>query len=98
MTSAELRAARAKLRLTQKALARALRMGEHGWQSVSAWESGSRDIPGPVAVAVECLLNHGSLSPGLKPTGRDSETGSGRSPKAGSAPDANSIRVVERDL
>ncbi len=75
MTPAELRAARVKLGLTQKALARELRMGEHGWQSVSAWESGSRDIPGPVAVAVECLLNH-SFAPIETRQGGDAKQGS----------------------
>jgi DNA-binding transcriptional regulator YiaG len=58
MTPAELHAARKALGLTQHGLAEALHMGKHGWQSVSAWERGTRDIPGPVKVAVECLANH----------------------------------------
>lgn len=60
MTPAEFRAARKALGLTQKSLAEALRMGKHGWQSVSKWESDSFEgsIPGPVQVAMECLLNH----------------------------------------
>lgn len=33
-------------------------MGTHGWQSISAWESDNdpRTAPGPVEVAIECLL------------------------------------------
>lgn len=60
MNATELRAARSSLGLTQKALAKTLRMGAHGWQSISAWESDNdpREVPGPVAVAIECLLNH----------------------------------------
>jgi DNA-binding transcriptional regulator YiaG len=58
MTPADLRAARHALGLTQKGLARALRMGSHGWQSISAWESDNNDrgVPGPVQVAVEAML------------------------------------------
>jgi transcriptional regulator with XRE-family HTH domain len=60
MTPPELRDARKRLGLTQKGLAEALRMGRHGWQTISKWESDSfeGEIPGPVQVAVECLLNH----------------------------------------
>ncbi len=86
MTPADLRAARKRLGLTQKALATALRMGAHGWQSISAWESDNdpRQVPGPVVVAIECLLNH---SPRLKPNGQDREAGlECEAPKAGSAP------------
>lgn len=62
MTPAEFRAARKALGLTQKGLAKALRMGAHGWQSISKWESDdlTGDIPGPVTVAMECLLHHGA--------------------------------------
>ena len=58
MTPAELRAIRKALGLTQHGLADALRMGKHGWQSVSRWESEGNTIPGPVQVAVECLARH----------------------------------------
>jgi transcriptional regulator with XRE-family HTH domain len=58
MTPAGIRTARKALGYTQHELAEALRMGAHGWQSISAWESGKRDIPGPVTVAIECLLRH----------------------------------------
>lgn len=58
MTPADLRTARRALGMTQHALAEALRMGKHGWQSVSRWEQDSSTIPGPVQVAVECLLSH----------------------------------------
>ncbi len=78
MSPAELRAARAKLGLTQQALARELRMGAHGWQSISAWESDTdpRQVPGPVAVAIECLLNHGSFAPIETRQGGDAQQGS----------------------
>lgn len=58
MTSADLRTARKALGMTQHTLAEALRMGRNGWQSVSEWENGKRPIPGPVAIAVNCLLHH----------------------------------------
>lgn len=66
MTPAEFRAARAALavkwgrRVSQKDLAKALRMGAHGWQSISKWEQDDFEgqIPGPVTLALECLLNH----------------------------------------
>lgn len=59
MTPAEFRTARKALGMTQKQLAVALRMGKHGWQTISGWESDDGPkIPGPVEVAMECLLNH----------------------------------------
>jgi DNA-binding transcriptional regulator YiaG len=62
MTPAELRDARKRLGLTQHGLAEALRMGRHGWQSVSRWEQDGNTIPGPVQVAVEALLAAPSAS------------------------------------
>ena len=58
MTPADLRTARKALGLTQKGLAKALRMGAHGWQSISKWESDSNalGVPGPVQVAIEGLI------------------------------------------
>ena len=56
MTPVDLREARKRLGLTQHGLAEALRMGKHGWQSVSRWEQDGNTIPGPVQVAVESLL------------------------------------------
>jgi DNA-binding transcriptional regulator YiaG len=58
LSPADLRAARKVLGLTQKGLAEALRMGEWGWQTVAKWEadSNARGVPGPVQVAVECML------------------------------------------
>lgn len=58
MTPADFRAARKALGLTQKQMAEALRMGKHGWQTISKWENDGSDIPGPVQVALDCLLNH----------------------------------------
>lgn len=56
MTPAKLRTIRKALGLTQHALAKALRMGTHGWQSVSRWEQDGGTIPGPVQVAVLALV------------------------------------------
>jgi transcriptional regulator with XRE-family HTH domain len=58
VTPADLRTARKALGLTQKQMAETLRMGRHGWQTISSWENDGAVIPGPVAVAVECLLKH----------------------------------------
>lgn len=57
MTPENFRTARKALGLSQKELAKALRMGTHGWQTISKWESDSFDgtIPGPVQVAMEFL-------------------------------------------
>ena len=59
MTPAELRKARKKLGLTQHQLASALKMGKNGYQSVGRWETDGSTIPGPVQIAVQCLLDHG---------------------------------------
>ena len=56
LTPADLRTARKALGYTQHGLAKALRMGAHGWQSVSRWEQDGNTIPGPVQVAIEALL------------------------------------------
>jgi len=58
MTPADLRTARRALGLSQHGLAEALRMGKHGHQTVSKWEAddNARGVPGPVQVAVECLM------------------------------------------
>lgn len=59
MTPAELRAAREAALMTQAALAKALALsGKTPSATVRAWESGRRPISGPVAIAVNCLLNH----------------------------------------
>ena len=56
MTSAELRAAREHLGLSQRGLAIVLRMGKHGGRTVRRWELGEIDVPGPVAVAIGLML------------------------------------------
>jgi DNA-binding transcriptional regulator YiaG len=56
VTPDDLKAARTALGLTQHALARELRMGKSGWQSVNAWEKGHRAIPGPAQVAIQLML------------------------------------------
>lgn len=57
MTPERFRTARKSLGMTQKQLAEALRMGTHGWQTISKWEGGGATIPGPVQVAMEHLAN-----------------------------------------
>lgn len=61
MTPADLRAARKQLGLSQTALAEKLHMGKNGYQSVGRWEADGNTIPGPVQVAVQCLLEHGEF-------------------------------------
>lgn len=63
MTPADLRSARKRLQLTQKGLATALRMGKHGWQSISKWERDGGTVPGPVQVAVELMLRDSGSHP-----------------------------------
>jgi DNA-binding transcriptional regulator YiaG len=55
LTGPELHTARKALGHTQHSLAVALRMGKHGWQTISGWENGHTPIPGPVQVALEHL-------------------------------------------
>jgi transcriptional regulator with XRE-family HTH domain len=61
LTPADLRAARKQLGLSQTGLAEKLRMGKNGYQSVGRWETDGNTIPGPVQVAVQCLLEHGDF-------------------------------------
>ena len=58
MTPADFRNARKALGLTQHQLAEALHMGKWGWQTISKWENGSQPVPGPVQVALNCLVSH----------------------------------------
>lgn len=83
MTPADLRKARKSLGLTQAELAKALRMGKNGYQSVSRWETDGNDIPGPVQVAIECLLDHQAI-PRLSYDARVNEVAQGRDEPAGS--------------
>lgn len=59
MTPADFRAARKSTGMTQKQLAAALKMGAHGWQTISRWESDSFEgqIPGPVQVALDHICH-----------------------------------------
>lgn len=61
MAPEEFRAARKALGLSQHAMADALNMGRHGWQSVSRWEKEGNTVPGPVAVAVRYMVEHGPV-------------------------------------
>ena len=59
LTPAEFRTARKALGYTQKQLAEALRMGKHGWQTISKWEADdfTGTIPGPVQIALEHIAH-----------------------------------------
>lgn len=61
MTPDDFRAVRNSLGLTQHELAKALEMGRWGFQTVGKWERGEQPVPGPVRVALRCLLEHGEL-------------------------------------
>lgn len=56
-TAQDFRDARAKLGLTGAALAKTLRLGKNGDRTVRRWEAGEVSISGPVAIAVEALLD-----------------------------------------
>lgn len=58
MKPSDFRAARKTLGLSQHAMAEALRMGKWGFQTVAKWEKGVQPVPGPITLAVECLLKH----------------------------------------
>ena len=57
MTPTDFQALRKSMGHTQHTLAESLGMGAHGWQTISAWENGKRDIPGPVKIAIDHLAN-----------------------------------------
>jgi len=63
LTGPEFRAARKALGLSQHGMADALHMGRHGWQSISRWERGIHEIPGPVQKAVEMMLEKVHATP-----------------------------------
>lgn len=64
MTPDEFITARKALGHTQHAMAEALNMGKHGWQTVSKWERGKQPIPGPIEKLVGLLL---TLNPSTEP-------------------------------
>jgi len=55
-TPEDLRAARSRLGLSAAGLATALRLGANGGRTVRRWESGQIAFSGPVAVAIEAML------------------------------------------
>ncbi len=62
MTPAELKSARKQMHLTQSALAKALGLSPaNGARSVRAWEKEGNTVPGPVAVAVRYMVEHGPV-------------------------------------
>ena len=70
MTADEFRTSRKAMGHTQHTLAEALRMGRHGWQTISAWENGKQPVPGPVVVAMDHLLNCRNIKGHGKPLGK----------------------------
>jgi DNA-binding transcriptional regulator YiaG len=57
MTPADFRNARKALGLSQKEMAKVLRLSEkNGDRSIRIWESEGNTVPGPVQVAVEFML------------------------------------------
>lgn len=56
LSPGEVKAARAKLQLTQTELAAMLRMGANGQRQVRRWEDGEVPVSGPASVAIEALL------------------------------------------
>ena len=62
MTPTDLRAARKALGLTQSSLAKALGLSPaNGARSVRSWEKEGNTVPGPVAVAVRYMVEHGPV-------------------------------------
>lgn len=60
MTANQLKAARKKLRLSARGMAKALEMpGQWADRTIRRWENGDDPVPGPVAVAVRFMLKHG---------------------------------------
>lgn len=65
MTPAELKSIRQSLGLSAEAFARLVRV-ESG-RTVRRWESGERDVPGPVTVIAELLREDAGLAGRLAP-------------------------------
>ena len=61
MTGPDLTDARNSLGLSQKGLALALGHAGNYRVSINAYERGRRAIPGPVAMAVRCMVEHGDV-------------------------------------
>lgn len=59
MTPYELKSARHALGLSAEGFARLVRVGSG--RTVRRWESGERDIPGPVAVLVEAIITRAAV-------------------------------------
>lgn len=57
MTAGELKAARQRLGMSARQLARALKLGPHGERSIRRYEDGEREVPGPVEVAIRMMVD-----------------------------------------
>ena len=93
LTPAELKAAREALGLSLSGLAKALRMGKTGRDTIRAWESDDnvRGVPGPAQIAVEHLLK---CTPSRSIPGM---TKSPKSPKAENVNAGNDLEVKSDD-
>ena len=56
-TPESIKAARAQMGLTQRELAKALRLRDNGERQVRRWEDGDVPISGPASLAIEALLS-----------------------------------------
>lgn len=56
MTANEFRDARTRLGHTSASLAREWGMGANGARNIRRWESGQKEIPGPVAYRLRLML------------------------------------------
>jgi DNA-binding transcriptional regulator YiaG len=63
MSASQVKAARAKLGVSQSQLAALLRMGSNGDRQIRRWEDGDAPVSGPASVAIEALLS------GWRPSG-----------------------------
>lgn len=71
MTPAQFKAGRNALGLSQHAMARALNMGTHGWQSILRWEKDGTTVPGPAQVAMRFMLRDAGVTLDFNNEGKD---------------------------
>lgn len=66
MTPADFRNARERLGLSQRAMAKALRLSPgNGDRTIRLWETDGNTVPGPAQVAVEAMLAARKFTDGL---------------------------------
>lgn len=62
MTPAQFKAGRNALGLSQPAMAKALNMGQYGWQRIIRWEKDGTTVPGPAQVAMRFMLRDAGIA------------------------------------